>query len=221
MGTLVELVDPAPALARELRERHGIEVSAAAARAALAAEITYYRAHHDEGRDEASLHRLRLACAGVLRGALPAAAQRLSAAAALDALMAALRFRAFADAAPALGALREAGLRLAVVSNWDVSLSGVLSAAELRFDAVITSATVGAAKPAPAIFAAALSRLGVEAAQAVHVGDSLEHDVAGARASGVRAILLCRTGAVPDGVEVEAITSLAQLPERVRDPSMP
>lgn len=219
MGTLLQLDAPAPALARELRARHRVDVSVAQAEAALSAEIAYYLAHHDEGRDPASLRELRLRCARVLGAALPPAARRLSSQALLDALLAALRFRAFADAAPALAALRRRGVRLAVVSNWDVSLPGVLDAAGLgeALDAVLTSAQVGAAKPAPAIFAAALAAVGVGAAEAVHVGDSLDHDVAGAQASGLRAILLRRDGPAPGPPGVPVIASLLELPEWLGD----
>ncbi len=214
MGTLLELDDPAGALAGALRADHGLDVSPEEARLALSAEIAYYRAHHDDGRDAASLRDLRRRCALALREALPAPARTLTADALVPSLLAALRFRAFPDAAPALAALRDRGLRLAVVSNWDASLHEVLDDLGLgaRVDAVLTSAEAGAAKPAAAIFAAALARLGVRAPEAVHVGDSLEHDVAGARASGLRAVLLRRDGERAGAPGVPAVASLAQLP---------
>lgn len=223
MGTLLRLEDPAPALARELRARHDVEVSLAQAQVALSAEIAYYRAHHDEGRDAASLCELRRRCALVLAAALPPPARRLPAEALRDVLLKSLRFRAFADAAPTLAGLRRRGLRLAVVSNWDVSLPGVLRAVGLgdAVDAVLTSAQVGAAKPSPAVFAAALAAVGVGAAEAVHVGDSPDHDVAGAAASGLRAILLRRGGRAPGPPGVPVITSLLELPDRLGDPLGP
>lgn len=105
----------------------------------------------------------------------------------------ALCFRAYADALETLPLLRAQGYRLVVVSNWDVSLSGVLHDARvLDVNAVLTSAQVGAAKPDPAIFEAALALAGVAAEQAVHVGDSPAQDVEGARAAGVPAVWLCR-----------------------------
>ncbi len=219
MGTLLALDDPAAALVKELRERHGLELSREQAGSALAAEIAYYRAHHDEGVDAASLRDLRLRCALALRAELPEPARALPADALVASLLAALRLRRFADAAPALTALRGCGLRLAVVSNWDCSLPHALRELGLteHLDAVITSAQAGSAKPAPAIFAAALARLAVPPGEAVHVGDSLEHDVAGARASGIRAVLLRRDGsrapATPPDVAV--IDSLAALPALV------
>jgi putative hydrolase of the HAD superfamily len=78
-------------------------------------------------------------------------------------------------------------------------------------DAVVTSAAVGARKPAPAIFAHALALAGTAPAHALHVGDSLSEDVAGARASGIRPLLLRRDGIREPGVET--IGSLAELTE--------
>ena len=75
---------------------------------------------------------------------------------------------------------------------------------------MVTSAATGAAKPDPAIFRRALGLLGVEANAAVHVGDSLDKDIAGARDAGIRAILVARRADPPSGVE--AIRSLAELP---------
>jgi putative hydrolase of the HAD superfamily len=76
-------------------------------------------------------------------------------------------------------------------------------------DATVSSAVVGAAKPAPAVFEAGLELAGCTAAEAVHVGDSVENDVAGARAAGLRAILVRREGAPPEGVET--VRSLVEL----------
>jgi putative hydrolase of the HAD superfamily len=86
---------------------------------------------------------------------------------------------------------------LVVVSNWDSSLADVLDRIGIgeQVDGVVTSAGAGAAKPDPAIFRVALARVGVRAAQALHIGDSLVEDVAGARAAGVGAVWLDRTGA--------------------------
>jgi putative hydrolase of the HAD superfamily len=106
-----------------------------------------------------------------------------------------------------LARLRADGARLAVVSNWDVSLHDVLERTGLRqlVDAVVISAELGAAKPDPAIFRAALERLGATADAALHAGDSLEHDVAGARAAGIEAVLVARDGApAPAGVRTVA-----------------
>jgi putative hydrolase of the HAD superfamily len=213
LGTLVALEPPAPLLRTELAERFGVRVSEAEAERAIAAEIAYYRGHLDEGRDAESLARLRERCAAVLRSALPPGPE-LSAtppAAMTEALLASLRFRAFPDAAPALAAARAGGRRLVVVSNWDVSLSGVLGGLGLAelVDGIVTSAAAGVRKPAPAIFARALAVAGAGPDDAVHVGDSLEEDVAGARGAGIEPVLIRRDGGAVPGVAT--IASLAEL----------
>jgi putative hydrolase of the HAD superfamily len=210
LGTLVALEPPAPRLRAELASRCGLDVTEAEARQAIAAEISYYRGHLDEGRDPDSLAVLRRRCAAVLRSALPAPGldlDRLT-----EALLASLRFRTFPDVPPALGAARARGRRLVVVSNWDVSLNGVLAALALAplLDGVVTSADVGARKPSPAIFEHALALVGAAPTEAIHVGDSLEEDVAGARAAGIEPVLIRRAGGgALDGVRT--ISSLAEL----------
>lgn len=96
------------------------------------------------------------------------------------------------DTPAALSRLRAAGWRLGVVSNSDGRVDDALAAAGLlkHFEVVIDSGLVGVEKPAPAIFHAALDRMGVRAAEALYVGDVYEVDVVGARAAGMGAILL-------------------------------
>lgn len=216
LGTLLELEPPAPALRAELAARFGLRIDAAGTERAMAAEMAYYRANHQEGRDRESLDRLRRRCAEVLRTELGEEAARLDAVELQEALLASLRFRAYPEVPAALERLRAEGCRLVVVSNWDCSLPDVLAGAGLadHVDGVITSAQVGAAKPSPAIFARALAVAGAQAAAAMHVGDSLREDVEGARASGIAAVLVVRGGAGP-GVappaDVRVIRSLAEL----------
>ena len=220
LGTLLELLPPAPRLREELGRR-GIVVSEGAAGRAIAAEIAYYRAHLDEGRDAASLDRLRHRCAEILTqklrgeesGELPGVDEMT------EILLASLRFRRFAEVDAALRELKRRGLALVVVSNWDVSLRAVLDRLELGrlLDGVVTSAEVGARKPAPEIFAHALEVAGVSARDAWHVGDSPEEDVEGALRAGIRPILIAR-GAAPATGEVPVIASLAELPGILTQP---
>jgi putative hydrolase of the HAD superfamily len=208
LGTLVELERPWPHLVDELAAR-GVVVGEDSARAAMLAEMSYYRAHHDEAVDWESLKDLRRRCAAVVQEQLQTPLPLNDV---LDALLGAIRFRAYPEVPGVLARLRTGGARLAVVSNWDVSLHDVLERTGLRplVDAVVISAELGVAKPDPAIFRAALGRLGAPADGAVHVGDSLEHDVAGARAAGLEAVLVARNGAAaPEGVRT--VRSLAEL----------
>lgn len=197
LGTLVELEPPVEPLRRELRARCGLEVSAAEAGAALRAEIAFYRAHHDDASDRERLADLRRRATEALRDALPPAAHALPLPELTEALLAALRFRPFAEVPGVLRAARERGLRLVVVSNWDVSLRDVLDATGLAplLDGAAISAELGSAKPDGTIFARGLELAGVGAADAVHVGDSVEHDVAGALAAGIEPLLVVRNGA--------------------------
>ena len=87
----------------------------------------------------------------------------------------------------------EAGLRLAVVSNFDRRLQPLLKGLGLAelFGAVVVSSSAGAAKPSPLPFHRALESIGLPPSQVWHVGDSPE-DGAGARAAGVRCLLVRR-----------------------------
>lgn len=212
LGTLVELQPPAPRLRRLLVEA-GFDVDEERAAAGFRAEIAYYLAHHLEGGDAGSLGHLRDRCAEAMREAL--ALPGLDHATARRVMLDALEFAAFPDAAPALRELRAAGHTLVVVSNWDCSLPDWLRPPGLLelVDEVVSSAVVGAAKPDPAPFRRALELAGAEPADALHVGDSPENDVEGARAAGVRAVLVVRHGTAPPGVE--SVRSLTQVPSLV------
>jgi len=95
------------------------------------------------------------------------------------------------DTVRTLGALRASGRKLAVVTNgpveWQSRKLRTLGLTEC-FDEIVISDAVGVAKPDPRIFALALDRLGVEAGEAMFVGDHPEIDVAGARAAGLVAV---------------------------------
>ncbi|MEA2405813.1 MAG: hypothetical protein QOE08_2460 [Thermoleophilaceae bacterium] len=207
-GTLVRMEPPGPRLRDELR-RDGFDVPAERADLAFRAEIGYYLEHHVEGRDPRSLDALRDRCAERLREAL--ALPGLDHARARAAMLASLRFTPFDDAAPTLRELRERGLRLVVASNWDCSLPEVLERAGLAplVDAVVSSASAGATKPDARLFHAALAAAGCGPDRALHVGDSREKDLEGARAAGLRAVLLDRDGSEDAR---DAIPSLRDLP---------
>jgi len=217
LGTLVALRQPAPLLVAELRAR-GAQCGEGQATAAIAAEIAYYRAHMHTGVDVASLAALRERCADVLGAQLLRAGAQLhglSRTALLDVLLAALRFEPFPEVPAALRSLRAAGHALVVVSNWDVSLHEMLrrSGLDALVDGALSSAEAGVAKPAPAIFERALALVGAQRGDGLHAGDSLEHDVAGARAAGLRPVLVARAGRpaqAPAGLAV--IASLGELP---------
>lgn len=130
---------------------------------------------------------------------------------------------AYDDVLPALAALAAArpGLPLGIVTNGEGEPQRAkLAAIGLadRFSVVVASAEVGLAKPDPAIFALACERLGVEPADAAHVGDRLDLDAHGAAAAGLRGIWLDRPGtcraadALGPAPGVAAIATLHELP---------
>ncbi|MFZ0089121.1 MAG: HAD-IA family hydrolase [Solirubrobacteraceae bacterium] len=217
LGTLVALTPPVPRLRRELARRFDLSVSEAEAQHALATEIGFYRAHMGLGRDTAGLAALRRRCAEILRDALPEPGRltRAGIDAVTDALLASLRFEAYPDARELLVRARERRRRVVVVSNWDVSLLEVLELVGLAplLDGVVTSAAIGAAKPAPAIFRHALALAGTNPERAVHVGDSVGEDVHGALACGIAPVLVRRDPAASDSIppHVPTIASLTEL----------
>lgn len=200
LGTLVELEPPWTRLACALGDTDGAPVEAA-----MRKEMAYYREHAHEGVDDETLAELRERCAALL-------SRELGREVDVETMMSAIRFHPAADARPALARLRELGLTLVCVSNWDVSLSRVLEDAGLGdlLDGVVTSAGAGARKPAPAIFAAALELAGCDPGEALHVGDTPDEDVAGAEAAGIPALLLDRTAKDGD------IASLAEIELHLR-----
>ena len=214
MGTLLTFGDPVPRLRAALADRLGADVGEAPARAAIRAEIAHYRANLHRGRDAASLAALRTECAEAMRPALGPAAAGAPVEALTAAMLDALAFSAFPDSAPALRALRAEGRRLVVVSNWDASLHDRLAETGLAdlVDGAVASAELGAAKPDDAIFARGLALAGMRAEEAWHVGDSVEADVEGALAAGIRPVLIVREGPAPDLDGVPVIRSLAALP---------
>jgi HAD superfamily hydrolase (TIGR01509 family) len=214
LGTLVRLEPPWPLLAGTLASRYRIEISEHEAREAIRAEMTYYLEHHTEGRDPVTLAELRARCAAILGDALPEVADRLTSEELTEVLLESLRFVPFPDAATSLGALRALGVRSAVVSNWDCSLGGLLAGLGLGglLDGIVTSAEAGFRKPDPRIFEAALTAVQCEPERALFVGDSLNVDVAGGRAAGIRSVLIDRTAAAPEPGDVERIFTLDNLP---------
>ena len=207
LGTLLELLPPAPRLRDELGAR-GIDVSLEEAGRAMKTEIAFYRAHLWMGRDTAGLAELRRRCGEVLQDALGVEAD------VEDALLAAIVFEPFPDAVPALRELRAAGVKLVAASNWDVSLHEQLERTGLTplLDGALSSAEVGAPKPDPEIFARALALAGAQPEEAVHVGDDLEADVGGALAAGLEPVLIDREGTLTPPPGVRRIASLAELP---------
>lgn len=207
-GTLIEMEPPAPLMAERLAAA-GYPADQAAVDAALREEIAHYRAHMHLGRDADGLAALRAQCGAVLARALGPGAP--DARLATEMLVGSLRFRLHDDALEAMDAVGYAGARIGVVSNWDCALPDHLAALGVahRFAVIAASAAVGAAKPDAAIFLHATRAAGVAPADALHVGDRLVEDYEGARAAGLRALLLDRSGSLAGPDVIHTLGDLA------------
>lgn len=121
----------------------------------------------------------------------------------------------YEDVMPALQALAEQGVRLAVISNWDERLPPLLDQLGLAtyFDPVIASAALGAHKPDERIFLHAAELLKVRPHQILHVGDSWREDVDGARSAGMAAVRIRRSGLEREG-DIAVLTEIPLILEK-------
>jgi HAD superfamily hydrolase (TIGR01549 family) len=120
-------------------------------------------------------------------------------------------FELYDDALPTLGALRERGVKLGLLSNTARDLDLFVAHHRLDVDAVLTSRTHGKTKPHESIFRRILELLGVAAGDALMVGDTIEDDVEGALAVGMQAVLVDREGRYPEREslgDLRAVTTL-------------
>jgi HAD superfamily hydrolase (TIGR01662 family) len=131
-------------------------------------------------------------------------------------------FTLYEDVPAALTWLHDHGIRVGLISNTERCLVSFQRHFELagRFNVALSSSSHGYMKPHPSIFRAALDQMGVAAAESAMVGDSLLHDVLGARRAGMHGILLAR-GSRPDAAidaerartrAIPVIQSLTELP---------
>ena len=205
------LVRPGPDLGPEgyvrLGERHGLRLDVSRhdeARLAAFAELKRHpELEHDDEVWIAFTERIIRGMGGDEAGAYECAAEMVAAWEQHD------NFELYEDALPVLDELRGRGLKLGLVSNTSRELEAFVVHHRLEVGVAIGSRSFGKTKPDPAIFRAALDRLGVEPSSAAMVGDSVEDDIEGALGLGMRAILLDREGRYP---ELEPrITGLGEL----------
>ena len=117
---------------------------------------------------------------------------------------------------PTLTALKAQGYRLAVVSNANGTLRASFARLGLAafFETMVDSAEEGLEKPDARLFELALGRVGAAAAEAVHVGDMYHVDIVGARAAGIRALLVDEAD-LKTQVDCPRIRSISELPALV------
>lgn len=168
--TLLTLVDPVPLLQKLLPTS-----GRAAIRAAFLAEAEYYRAHSWEATDEASTAAFHAACARTFNDAIGSSLSS-------EEYNATMRFEPLPGVVEALERLRNLGLSLAVVGNWDFSLYQRLT--ENGLAGFFASVVPAANKPAPDGILRALAELRVHASRALHIGDDPSDEEA-ARTAGV------------------------------------
>ena len=122
-------------------------------------------------------------------------------------------FSLFEDVVPSLELLKKRGITLGVISNLRRNMDDLCRTLGLEpyLDFYVTSAEAGAEKPHPPVFLAALGKAGVDAADAVHVGDQYQADVQGAKAVGIVPVLLDREGLYQNINDCSKISSLPEL----------
>lgn len=124
-----------------------------------------------------------------------------------------MTFTLFDDVLPTLKTLKGRNYLLGMITNLSRDMNPICRELGLEpyLNFVVTSGEVGADKPEPAIFLAALERAGVNADQAIHVGDQYKLDVVGARGVGINPILIDRYNLYPEVSDCPRIRSLTEL----------
>jgi HAD superfamily hydrolase (TIGR01549 family) len=117
---------------------------------------------------------------------------------------------------PALAALRERGLKIAIVSNSNGKLRVLLDRLQLAgcVDCMLDSQDEGVEKPDPRFFELALERSGARKETTIHVGDLYHVDIVGARNARLRGVLLDEAGLYPDA-DCPRVRSLTELVHRI------
>lgn len=201
----------------EALRRHGVEVDPGEARRLIGVVWQELACSADPGHDRFSSHpegergwwrRFLERICELLEARPPS---RFAAAELFHRFGTAAAWEVYPEVPRALAGLRDQGLRLGIVSNWDHRLPKLLEQVGLArfFDAVVFSAELGVEKPDGRIFHQAMAELGTEPAAALHVGDGRLEDVEGAVAAGLLALHLTRTSGGGD------LRDLASLPDLV------
>ena len=128
------------------------------------------------------------------------------------------RWALFDDALPTLKELKQQNFIVGLLSNFDKDMKPIFRELSLEpyLDFAVTSKEVGADKPSPLIFQTALQRAGVDASEAIHVGDQYKIDVVGARGAGITPILIDRYNFHPEITDCPRIHSLSELSDYLR-----
>jgi FMN phosphatase YigB (HAD superfamily) len=219
-GTLVEMDDFYGRLHRGFA-RLGIAASFEAVKIAAHREMRFYMKQARFAVDWPSYEKIRLQCAHEMLASLSEQQVEapISPEAVAQVLGESIVFKPLPDAPETLAVLKERGVRLGVVSNWDYRLSHALEETRLLhfFDFVLSSAQARSEKPAREIFERGLEMArrfvpGLRARDCFYVGDHYEKDVLGARRAGMRPLwLVARERDLPSGDIHEADDDVVRL----------
>jgi putative hydrolase of the HAD superfamily len=194
------LVRPGPELGPEgyvrAGERHGLSLDAARYEEARVAALADLERHPELDHDESIWFAFTERIVRGMGGSPPA-----SHACAVEITHGWERhenFELYEDTLPVLAELRTAGLKLGLISNSARDMRGFARHHALDVDAGLSSFHHGKTKPHASIFRAMLDLIEVDASEAAMVGDTVEDDMKGALALGMRAVLVDRLGARPD-----------------------
>jgi HAD superfamily hydrolase (TIGR01662 family) len=196
------LVHPGPELGpegyRRLGDRHGLALRPELYDAARAGAITSLKRHpelrHDDEIWVVFTEEIVRGMGGDAAGARACAEEMTAAWESHE------NFELYEDALPVLEELRGHGLKLGLVSNTGRDLDAFVAHHRIEVEVAIGSRAHGFTKPAPTIFRAALDALAVEPERTAMVGDSLEDDIEGAAALGMKTVLIDRAGRHPEFV---------------------
>jgi HAD superfamily hydrolase (TIGR01549 family) len=180
---------------RRLGLRYGLELDPARYDRARAAAVAELKRHPELDHDEEIWVRFT---EQIIRGMGGTGATYEAAVEMERSWVEAAHFELYDDALPVLDDLRARGLLIGLLSNSSRDLGQFVVHHGLAVDAVLTSRAHGKSKPHETIFRALLALLGVDPGEAAMVGDTIEDDVDGALAIGMRALLLDREGRYPD-----------------------
>jgi HAD superfamily hydrolase (TIGR01549 family) len=193
---------------RRVGERHGLTLDPESYAEARARAIETLQRNHELVHDEeiwvAFTEQIVLGMGGAPEGARACAADMVAEWERHE------NFALYEDALPVLDELRRHDLKIGLISNGQRDLEEFAEHHVLAVDAIVGSKSHGRVKPHPSIFLAALQALSVGPDETAMVGDSYEDDIEGARALGIRAILLDRDGLRPEATD--RIDTLLALP---------
>lgn len=132
-----------------------------------------------------------------------------------------IHWRLYDESIPTIKRLRDMGLKVGIISNGTEGMHRYMQRCDMRplVEFALVSAEVGWEKPGPEIFHLALKKAGVKPEEAIHVGDSYDHDVVGARGVGISPVWIRRkqSSLLNGCATIDHIGQLPDLLERVKE----